>query len=142
MKSWENLRVRNPIRHKAYRIKMSLRTMKVKDAWTLDEVYDKICRPIVCPYCEVTVQFESLSLDHIIARSEGGADHISNIQFTCLRCNMLKGKLNDSEFRRLLVIMRQCPELITIYEKRISPSLKYWERCISKKRKYNYVCVK
>lgn len=135
--TWKNMATRNPIRHKAYRIKMSLTTMKVQRAWTLDQVHDMILKPIECPYCESIIPFQNISLDHMIALSDGGMNDISNIHLVCLRCNMLKGKLNHAEFRKLLSIMKLHPELITIYEKRIEPSLKYWQRIIKRGILYN-----
>lgn len=32
-----------------------------------------------------------LSLDHVVPRSQGGIDHVGNLQTLCLRCNMSKG---------------------------------------------------
>ncbi|MDE0076494.1 MAG: HNH endonuclease [Caldilineaceae bacterium] len=34
---------------------------------------------------------ESLEVDHIIARSVGGTDHLSNLQLLCGHCNRTKG---------------------------------------------------
>lgn len=132
MNSWKRQALKDPLRHKARRIKMSLTTMKIERPWTLEECYEKVCRPVICPYCEITIPFQNISLDHKIAKSDGGLNDITNIQLVCLRCNMLKGKLNDAEFRRLIFIVKQYPDLMLIYEKRIAPSLKYWQRCINK----------
>ena len=33
----------------------------------------------------------SLTIDHIIARSVGGTDHLENLQLLCVNCNSIKG---------------------------------------------------
>ena len=33
----------------------------------------------------------NMEIDHIIAKSVGGTDHIDNLQLLCSRCNRLKG---------------------------------------------------
>jgi len=33
----------------------------------------------------------AMSIDHIVPRSKGGADHISNTQLMCIECNNIKG---------------------------------------------------
>ena len=34
---------------------------------------------------------QHLTVDHIIARSKGGTDHLDNLQLLCGHCNSLKG---------------------------------------------------
>ena len=124
--AWRNLAIKYPIRHKAYRLKMSLTTFKIKNSWTLADIYDKICKPLMCPYCEKIMDFEEISVDHIIARSDGGSCDISNIVFCCLRCNQLKGGLTGIEYKELLLIAKQYPNLMRLYEKRIKPQLAFF----------------
>ena len=44
-----------------------------------------------CTGCGEHFQRHHLEVDHIIARSEGGTDHIGNLQLLCSHCNRLKG---------------------------------------------------
>ena len=44
-----------------------------------------------CKGCGEHFQRHHLEVDHIIARSEGGTDHIGNLQLLCSHCNRLKG---------------------------------------------------
>lgn len=125
-KSYDNLRVKNPIKHKALRLRMSLTTFKVKNGLTTNQIYDKILRPQTCPYCIKSMDFLEITWDHKTARSDNGSNEMSNLQFCCLRCNQLKGGLNDLEFRCLLEVFKIYPDLIAIYEKRIKPSLAYF----------------
>ena len=44
-----------------------------------------------CNGCEEHFPPRNLTVDHIIPRSKGGTDHISNLQMLCGACNSLKG---------------------------------------------------
>ena len=125
-RSWWNLKRKSPIRHKAYRMKMSLTTWKVRDALTLAKIYDRLCRPQICPFCRRTMDFEEISWDHIIPRCNHGKDEMANLQFCCIKCNRLKGGLTHNEFARLLEVFGLYPDVIPIYEKRIRSSLAYF----------------
>ena len=44
-----------------------------------------------CNGCKVHFQMQNLTVDHIIAVSKGGTDHLSNLQLLCGHCNSVKG---------------------------------------------------
>ena len=44
-----------------------------------------------CLGCEEHFPLRNLTVDHIIPRSRGGTDHISNLQLLCGACNSVKG---------------------------------------------------
>ena len=44
-----------------------------------------------CNGCGVHFQVPNLEIDHIIAESVGGTDHIENLQLLCGHCNRIKG---------------------------------------------------
>ena len=44
-----------------------------------------------CNGCEVHFPPRNMTVDHIIPRSKGGTDHISNLQLLCGACNSTKG---------------------------------------------------
>ena len=44
-----------------------------------------------CNGCGEHFQMQHLEIDHIIARSVGGTDHITNLQLLCSHCNRIKG---------------------------------------------------
>ncbi len=44
-----------------------------------------------CAACETHFEPRNLEVDHIIARSKGGTDHIENLQLLCGSCNRIKG---------------------------------------------------
>lgn len=50
------------------------------------QVYDRDGRR--CKHCSTT---ERLSIDHVIARANGGSDDIGNLQTLCMPCNRRKG---------------------------------------------------
>ena len=44
-----------------------------------------------CAGCDHHFQSRNLTIDHIVPRSQGGSDDISNFQLLCHACNQLKG---------------------------------------------------
>ena len=44
-----------------------------------------------CAGCRTHFESRHLEIDHIIARSKGGTDHVSNLQLLCGSCNRIKG---------------------------------------------------
>lgn len=54
-----------------------------------------------CPYCGRPVDILSLTLDHKMPRSRGGALGIENLEPCCTDCNSLKGAMDVEEFAEL-----------------------------------------
>ena len=50
-----------------------------------------------CNGCETHFEMRNLQVDHIIAKSLGGTDHISNLQLLCGSCNTIKGTKSQEE---------------------------------------------
>ena len=44
-----------------------------------------------CAGCQVLFPFRNLTVDHVVARSRGGHDHLDNLQLLCGACNSMKG---------------------------------------------------
>ena len=44
-----------------------------------------------CAGCDHHFEARHLEVDHIIAKSKGGTDHIDNLQLLCGNCNRIKG---------------------------------------------------
>ena len=44
----------------------------------------------VCYYCGLTTSKDKLQMDHIVPRSKGGNNHISNLVLSCEKCNKVK----------------------------------------------------
>ena len=55
-----------------------------------------------CNGCEEHFAPRHLQVDHIIPKSKGGTDHISNLQLLCSACNSLKGTKTQEELIMLL----------------------------------------
>ena len=72
---------------------------------TLSEARGLIDNPPVCPYCEVQIPWENLSIDHVIPRSRNGSSELCNLVWTDKRCNQLKGSLLPEEYMELRQFM-------------------------------------
>ena len=44
-----------------------------------------------CGGCRVVFPFRNFTIDHVIPQSQGGSDHIDNLQLLCGACNSVKG---------------------------------------------------
>ncbi len=55
-----------------------------------------------CPACQHHFEPRHLEVDHVIAKSKGGHDHISNLQLLCSSCNRTKGNESQEELLRRL----------------------------------------
>lgn len=66
-----------------------------------------------CELCGVSTEFRALEIDHIIPRSKGGSDDISNFQVLCTSCNGTKNNRDDTDFRGVLASytdrLTECP---------------------------------
>jgi diadenosine tetraphosphate (Ap4A) HIT family hydrolase len=55
-----------------------------------------------CELCGISANDKRLDVDHIIPRSKGGSNDISNLQALCYTCNQQKGNRDDTDFRGIL----------------------------------------
>lgn len=51
-----------------------------------------------CTYCGAKLQYKHRTLDHVKARSKGGADDKSNLVIACTDCNRMKAARDVTEF--------------------------------------------
>ena len=56
-----------------------------------------------CNGCGTHFLPQHLTVDHIIARSKGGTNHLDNLQLLCGHCNSLKGDRPMEYLRARLV---------------------------------------
>ncbi len=45
----------------------------------------------LCNGCQTHFPFKNMTVDHIVAQSQGGSDHLKNLQLLCNFCNSVKG---------------------------------------------------
>ena len=55
-----------------------------------------------CEACGVSSEKRYLDIDHIVPRSKGGSDDISNLQALCFTCNRNKGNTDDTNFHKVI----------------------------------------
>ncbi len=53
----------------------------------------------LCEGCCHPFPFRNFTIDHIVAQSRGGTDHLGNLQLLCNACNSMKGTRSQAEFR-------------------------------------------
>ena len=54
-----------------------------------------------CEACGISLDERNLEVDHIVPKSLGGKDDISNYQALCYLCNANKGNRDDTDFREI-----------------------------------------
>lgn len=54
----------------------------------------------VCVLCGSPIKYEDATIDHIVPRSRGGTNDLSNLRCLCERCNRLKDNSLDSELKQ------------------------------------------
>ena len=75
----------------AKQVKLEIR----KEIWERDNYQ--------CTYCEKDIDKKRgshLTVDHVVPRTQGGANHISNLVTCCSECNKKKGHLLLDQFIR------------------------------------------
>jgi len=55
-----------------------------------------------CEACGISSEKRYLDIDHIVPRSKGGSDDISNLQALCFVCNRNKGNTDDTDFHQII----------------------------------------
>lgn len=56
----------------------------------------------ICGGCQEHFKIQHLEVDHVIAKSKGGTDHVDNLQLLCGNCNRRKGNRGMSYLRERL----------------------------------------
>ncbi len=51
-----------------------------------------------CAGCNGFFEIRNFTIDHVVAKSKGGTDHIDNLQLLCGACNSMKGTKTQEEF--------------------------------------------
>lgn len=51
----------------------------------------------LCNGCKTQFPFRNMTIDHIVPQSQGGTDHIENLQILCGACNSAKGQGTQAE---------------------------------------------
>jgi diadenosine tetraphosphate (Ap4A) HIT family hydrolase len=54
-----------------------------------------------CELCGISYEVKALEVDHIVPRSRGGTDDITNFQALCYSCNAAKGNRDNADFRNV-----------------------------------------
>ena len=55
----------------------------------------------ICAGCKTHFPFRVMEVDHILPKSKGGTDHITNLQLLCSGCNKIKGNKTMAQWRAL-----------------------------------------
>lgn len=52
-----------------------------------------------CSYCGTPLTLETMTIDHMVPRSKGGSDDVSNLYACCSSCNTAKGPRSIEDLR-------------------------------------------
>lgn len=52
----------------------------------------------ICAYCGCALSEKTRTVDHVVPRSRGGEDHLSNYVLACVECNTMKGNQTVEEW--------------------------------------------
>lgn len=55
-----------------------------------------------CSYCRAPLTLEEATLDHVVAKSNGGRMHRGNAVLACATCNAKKRGMSERKFRKLI----------------------------------------
>jgi ATP adenylyltransferase len=55
-----------------------------------------------CELCGISMHEKALEVDHIVPRSKGGVDDLTNLQALCYSCNAMKRDRDDEDFRQVV----------------------------------------
>ena len=55
-----------------------------------------------CAYCGKKIEYDDMTIDHIIPQSKGGKDNLENTIPSCQLCNNQKGNRSVEEFREFV----------------------------------------
>lgn len=56
-----------------------------------------------CFYCDKSLKFKQITLDHLIPVSKGGVDEIFNIVTCCKTCNKFKGNTLLENYEKIII---------------------------------------
>lgn len=66
--------------------------------WDLVRAFLLIRQGWKCDYCARPLHIKTMTIEHMIARANGGTDHLVNLVAACRSCNSSKGKKSRNEF--------------------------------------------
>lgn len=70
----------------------------ISEKLTGEELHIKFASTSECCYCGTPITHDSCHIEHVVPVSVGGSNTISNIDFSCGKCNTTKGGKTDKEF--------------------------------------------
>ena len=99
-KKWKSGRRTGTVRRPAAQIEFTLHDLT---RWLWKRVG---LNSVLCLYCHKPIDILSLTLDHVVPRSDGGRFCLDNMEVCCTECNERKGEISAPAFMGLLRWMR------------------------------------
>jgi 5-methylcytosine-specific restriction endonuclease McrA len=94
-------RLKNPERNKSHHGKRRAKQRNAGGSYTADDLnWILKAQKGKCAYCRIKVG-KKYHVDHIIPIAKGGSNNRSNIQITCVTCNLRKQAKDPIDFARL-----------------------------------------
>lgn len=102
-------KLKNTVANLGRRCKVDSKTVRAYAGPILNAV---VAQPgsISCTYCKAVLTLHTISFDHLLPLSRGGASWVPNLGLCCTTCNKTKGSLTEEEYCQLLELMLLWPQ--------------------------------
>jgi 5-methylcytosine-specific restriction endonuclease McrA len=80
--------------------KKSEQERQTYDWWTWETKKKLLENSSNCSYCHVELDRRTATIDHVVPKSKGGGNEMSNLKLSCRTCNGWKGSDSVEDFLR------------------------------------------
>ena len=120
--TWENMKFSSPSMD--FDVPATLRLVKrVNSKWRIPRFGKKVLfnrDSWMCQYCRVELQWNTITVDHVIPKSHGGPTSWTNCVASCRQCNRIKADRTPEQASMKLVKLPVMPKALHFWDVRRS----------------------